>query len=100
VRLVAGEIEIEGLVNLDDFAAETGIQLEQGPYETLGGYVMAALGHLPETGERVERPRCTLIVTEMDGRRIARVRVIRKVFPEPQSLMVAGDQPDSDAGRP
>ncbi|WP_424529158.1 hemolysin family protein [Sphaerisporangium viridialbum] len=81
VRLVAGEIEIEGLINLDDFESETGIRLEQGPYETLGGFVMAALGHLPETGERVERPACSLIVTEMDGRRVGRVRVIRKVVP-------------------
>ncbi|GGK76842.1 hemolysin [Sphaerisporangium melleum] len=81
VRLVAGEMEIDGLVNLEDFAAETGIRLDQGPYETLGGYVMAALGHLPETGERVDRPACTLIVTEMDGRRVARVRVVPKVVP-------------------
>jgi putative hemolysin len=81
VRLVAGEIEIDGLVNLDDFEAETGIRLEQGPYETLGGYVMAALGHLPETGERVETTAYALIVTEMDARRISRVRVMRKVVP-------------------
>ncbi|WP_248965484.1 hemolysin family protein [Sphaerisporangium perillae] len=81
VRLVAGEMEIDGLVNLEDFATETGIRLDEGPYETLGGYVMAALGHLPEIGERVERPSCTLIVTEMDGRRAARIRVIRKIVP-------------------
>jgi putative hemolysin len=81
VRLVAGEIEIDGLVSLDEFAAETGIRLEAGPYETLGGFVMAALGHLPETGERVESAAYALIVTEMDGRRVSRVRVIRKIVP-------------------
>ncbi|MEU9890470.1 hemolysin family protein [Sphaerisporangium sp. NPDC051011] len=81
VRLVAGEIEIEGLTNLDDFAGETGIRLQEGPYETLGGYIMAALGHLPGLGERVEGPGYTLVVTEMDGRRVARVRVIRRMGP-------------------
>ncbi|RCG27805.1 HlyC/CorC family transporter [Sphaerisporangium album] len=81
VRLVAGEIEIEGLTNLEDFAGETGIRLQEGPYETLGGYIMAALGRLPETGERVEGPGYTLVVTEMDGRRVARVRVIRRMVP-------------------
>jgi putative hemolysin len=75
VRLVAGEIEIEGLVNLDQFAAETGIRLPDGPYETLGGYVMSALGHLPQTGDRVEVPGFVLTVIEMDGRRVAHVRV-------------------------
>ncbi|GII88646.1 membrane protein [Sphaerisporangium siamense] len=81
VRLVAGEMEIEGLTNLDDFAAETGIRLQEGPYETLGGYVMAALGRLPEAGERVEGPGYALVVAEMDGRRVARVRVIRRSPP-------------------
>ncbi|MDH2423913.1 hemolysin family protein [Sphaerisporangium sp. TRM90804] len=85
VRRVAGVVEIEGLVNLDAFASETGIQLDEGPYETLGGYVMAALGHLPEVGERVQRPGYTLVVTEMDGRRVARVRVIRTARAEPSA---------------
>ncbi|MFF4773060.1 hemolysin family protein [Microtetraspora fusca] len=77
VRVVAGVIEVNGLVNLDDFASETGVRLPDGPYETLGGYVMAALGHLPQVGETVEAPGARLTVTEMDGRRVARVRVVR-----------------------
>ncbi|GLW96193.1 hemolysin family protein [Microtetraspora sp. NBRC 16547] len=77
VRVVAGVIEVDGLLNLNDFASETGIRLPDGPYETLGGYVMAALGHLPQLGETAEAPGARLTVTEMDGRRISRVRVIR-----------------------
>jgi putative hemolysin len=77
VRVIAGDMEIEGLVNLDDFADQTGARLPDGPYETLGGYVMAALGHLPQTGEIAEAPGLKLTVTEMDGRRVARVRVTR-----------------------
>ncbi|MET7462504.1 hemolysin family protein [Nonomuraea sp. NPDC005501] len=77
VILPAGEIEIDGLTNLNDFATETGIKLPSGPYETLGGFVMAMLGHVPEVGETVEIPGFELTVTELDGRRIARVRVKR-----------------------
>ncbi|NUW40882.1 hemolysin family protein [Nonomuraea rhodomycinica] len=77
VVLPAGEIEIDGLTNLNDFAAETGIKLPDGPYETLGGFVMAMLGHVPDVGETVEIPGFELTVTELDGRRIARVRVKR-----------------------
>ncbi|GII53174.1 hemolysin [Planotetraspora thailandica] len=77
VRVIAGDMEIEGLVNLDEFAGQTGVRLPDGPYETLGGYVMATLGHLPQTGEVAEAPGIKLTVTEMDGRRIARVRVTR-----------------------
>ncbi|GAB2915591.1 hemolysin family protein [Nonomuraea fastidiosa] len=78
VVLPAGEIEIDGLTNLNDFATETGIRLPDGPYETLAGFVMAMLGHMPEIGERVEFSGFELIVTELDGRRIARVRVKRR----------------------
>jgi putative hemolysin len=83
VRLVSGEVEVEGLVNLEAFASETGIRLPDGPYETLGGYVMAALGRLPSAGDSVEIPGYTLTVTEMDGRRIARVRVTPRAVPLP-----------------
>ncbi|MGN9783469.1 hemolysin family protein [Nonomuraea sp. ZG12] len=78
VILPAGEIEIDGLTNLNDFATETGIRLPDGPYETLGGFVMAMLGHVPQLYERVEVPGFELTVTELDGRRIARVRVKRR----------------------
>ncbi|MGA4990425.1 hemolysin family protein [Nonomuraea bangladeshensis] len=78
VVLPAGEIEIDGLTNLNDFVGETGIRLPDGPYETLGGFVMAMLGHVAALGERVEVAGFDLEVIELDGRRIARVRVKRR----------------------
>ncbi|MFC7645117.1 hemolysin family protein [Streptosporangium lutulentum] len=75
VVLPAGEAELDGLANLDEVATETGIRLPDGPYETLGGFVMSALGHLPALGERVEIPGFELSVTDLDGRRVSRVRI-------------------------
>jgi putative hemolysin len=66
---------VDGLLNLDDFAEQTGIELPEGPYETVAGYVLAALGELPTEGDSVKVPGYTITVTEMDGRRIARLRV-------------------------
>ena len=74
-RLLGGEVEVDGLLNLNDFADETGVTLPEGPYETVAGYVMAALGKLPEPGDSVEVSGHRLTVSEMDGRRIARIRV-------------------------
>jgi putative hemolysin len=74
-RLRTGEIEVDGLMNLDDFAEQSGVQLPDGPYETVAGYLLAALGHLPGTGEYADTDGSRLTVTELDGRRIARVRV-------------------------
>ena len=42
-RLRGGDVEVDGLLNLDDFEDETGIELPEGPYETVAGYLMAQL---------------------------------------------------------
>jgi putative hemolysin len=74
-RLRGGQVDVDGLLNLDDFAEATGIVLPEGPYETVAGYVIAALGKLPEPGDWVEVPGHRLAVAEMDARRVARIRV-------------------------
>jgi len=74
-RLRGGDIEVDGLLNLDDFADETGRELPEGPYETVAGCLMSQLGRLPRQGDAVEVASMRLKVTKMDGRRVARVRV-------------------------
>jgi putative hemolysin len=74
-QLRGGELEVDGLLNLDEFAEQTGVELPEGPYETVAGYLLAALGHLPGEGESVQVGGHRLVVTQLDGRRIARVRV-------------------------
>jgi putative hemolysin len=74
-QLLSGEIEVDGLLNLDEFAEQTGVELPEGPYETVAGYVLATLGQLPTDHESVEVAGYRLTVTTMDGRRIARVTV-------------------------
>jgi putative hemolysin len=75
LRFRGGEIEADGLLNLDEVEEQTGVRLPEGPYETLAGYVMAALGHVPGVGEAVEADGHRLEVSELDGRRVSRVRV-------------------------
>jgi putative hemolysin len=91
-KLPQGEVEVDGLLNLDEFAEQTSIRLPEGPYETVAGYVLAALGELPSSGDTVEIPGYTITVTEMDARRIARLRVTPR--PEP---VLAPDTP-SESG--
>ncbi|MQA83322.1 MAG: DUF21 domain-containing protein [Streptosporangiales bacterium] len=74
-HLHGGELEVDGLLNLDDFAQETGVELPGGPYETVAGYVMAVLGHVPSVGESVDAAAHRLTIIKMEGRRVARVRV-------------------------
>ncbi|MEV6413379.1 hemolysin family protein [Kribbella sp. NPDC051718] len=76
-RLRSGDVEVDGLLNLDDFADETGVELPDGPYETVAGFVAAQLGRVPSVGDEGSVDGYKLTVKEMDGRRVARVRVHR-----------------------
>lgn len=51
---------------------------EDGPYETVGGFIMAALGTVPVVGDRVEIEGGTLRVERIDGRRVDRVRFVER----------------------
>lgn len=78
---------VDGRLNLADFAERTGVPLPAGPYETVGGYVMAALGRLPVAGDEVPVPGhptapgpgdedgWLLRVLALDGRRVSRLAV-------------------------
>ena len=49
---------------------------EDGPYETIGGFIMAALGTVPVVGDTVPVEGGSLRVERVDGRRVDRVRFI------------------------
>ena len=71
-----GEVEVDGLLSLDDLQEEVGLELPDGPYETVAGFMVAQLGRLPAKGDRVDVAGSSLNVLEMDHRRIARVQII------------------------
>ncbi len=73
--LLAGEVDVDGLDNLAEFTEHSTIELPEGPYETVAGYLMAALGRLPRVGDVVAAPGADLEVMELDGRRASRIRV-------------------------
>lgn len=48
--------EVSGLVRLDELAERTSYLSPDGPYETLGGLIMSALGRVPQVGDTVLLP--------------------------------------------
>jgi putative hemolysin len=73
--LMNGVVEVDGLLNLEDFEERTGLELPEGPYETVAGFVINELGRLPRVDESIVALGRRFTVTELDGRRIARVRL-------------------------
>ncbi|MDP9115998.1 MAG: hemolysin family protein [Actinomycetota bacterium] len=74
-RLVGGAVEVDGKLNLDEIEELSGLELPEGPYTTVAGYLMAEVGRLPQVGDHAEHDGFRLEVTEVDGRRAARIRV-------------------------
>ena len=72
---VLGQVVVDGLLNLEDFEDETGVVLPDGPYETVAGFLVAALTRLPIVGDTVVEGDNEFRVVELDGRRISRVSV-------------------------
>jgi putative hemolysin len=75
--------EADGRLNLADFAERTGVLLPAGPYETVGGFLMARLGRLPIAGDEVRLAGWVLRVLALEGRRVARVGLAVAPPPEP-----------------
>jgi magnesium and cobalt exporter, CNNM family len=95
-----GDIEVDGLLNLDDFEDETGIELPEGPYETVAGYIMAQLGRLPAEGDTVDFDGHRIVVRDVENRRVGRVLVTvvpPEVVVDPTLTTVATDDVDASA---
>jgi len=71
------DVVVDGLLNLDDFLEETLMELPEGPYDTVAGFMAAQLGRIPMVGDEIEIEAGSLSVLEMDGRRVSRIRVVR-----------------------
>lgn len=71
-----GESTVDGLLNLWDLHEATGLRVPDGPYETVAGFVVSRLGRLPVLGDTVEEAEGTFEVVALDGRRVARVRIV------------------------
>ena len=73
---VNGVATIEGGMTIEDFADLTGIELEDGPYETVAGYFLAHTGKMGEIGDVLPSDDgYDMTVTQVDGRRIETLEI-------------------------
>ena len=84
-----GSFSVDAGISLVNFEGEIGLELEDGPYETVAGYVLSRLGKVASVGDSVEVVQAvrsedldtetvqhwTLSVSRVEGMRIARIKV-------------------------
>jgi CBS domain containing-hemolysin-like protein len=67
---------VDGMLREDELIEQTGFHLPEGPYETLAGFLLARLGHIPKEGESVVADGWTFTVIEVDRHRVEQVRMV------------------------
>jgi CBS domain containing-hemolysin-like protein len=70
------EIIIEGSKDLDKLNEELGLDLPQGDYETLAGFIMSLTGRIPSRGEKIRHTSATFEILESTDRAIQKIKVI------------------------
>ncbi|HAI58612.1 MAG TPA: magnesium/cobalt efflux protein [Xanthomonadaceae bacterium] len=70
-----GRFVVEALTPIDEFNARFGADFPDDEFDTIGGLVVAGIGHLPEPGEEFESGRFHFTVLDADQRRVHSLRV-------------------------
>jgi putative hemolysin len=69
--------QIDGGMRLEQANEELDLGLPEGDYETVAGFVLSLLGHIPKEGEQLKYRDLTLTITEMKGVKIEKLLVTK-----------------------
>ena len=100
LTLSDGALVFDAALNVRDLDTQYNISLPEDPaYATVGGFVLDQLGFIPRGGESFEYAKNIFTVVEMDGKRVARVK-IQRLLPvaEPaKSAMASAETAESES---
>ena len=72
----ADHIAVDGALSIRDLQSDYGLELPANAgFETIAGYILFRLGHIPEAGEFVDFEGHRFTVAEMERNRISKVRI-------------------------
>ncbi len=96
-----GAMVAQGSAPLWELREQYALPLEESThYHTVAGLLLARLGHIPQGGEAIVEQGYTLTVVDMDGPRIARVKIERRVAEETESQAEATSSGNAEANVP
>jgi CBS domain containing-hemolysin-like protein len=80
VRVNQNTWKIQADEEIDVINEQLNTNLPEGEYETIAGLVLAKLGRIPESGEKIILRDCTIIVTRTTPIKIIQVRLVKKLY--------------------
>ena len=86
-RIGPREYVVEAAMKLDDLNDQLGLDLESEDYDSIGGFIIGLLDHLPEEGEEVTHKTLRFVVDKVDRNRIDKIHLyIQEEETEPESV--------------
>ena len=70
--------QVDGGMRIEEVNEEMGLELPEGDYETIAGFVLHLLGHIPRQGEQLRYKNLKLIVTKMRRHKIEEIVMIKE----------------------
>lgn len=70
-------IQIDGGMHVEEANQELGLELPTGDYDTVAGFLLSLLGHIPREGEQLRYGNLKLVVTQMRELRIEKILVTK-----------------------
>ena len=76
--------QIGGSMRIEDVNAEINLGFPEGDYETVAGFILKLLGHIPRTGEQIKFKDLKLEITHMDDLKIEEILVTKEKHAAPK----------------
>lgn len=93
IKTKSGDFLADGSVTIDTLNTVYNFDLPDGDYDTLAGFILQQLGHIPALGETLEYDGFMLRVEQLSKNRIKLVRFIRQKKPSVSSKLEQGALP-------
>jgi len=72
-----GDIELDGLISLEELQEVAGMSLPEGPYETLSGFAMHHLGRIAQANDVIKINGARFTIISMNGKRVGQILLAR-----------------------
>ena len=70
--------QIDGSMRIEEANEEMGLELPGGEYETVAGFMLELLGHIPKTGEQLRYKGLKIVITKMRGLKIEEILLTKE----------------------
>lgn len=77
--------QVDGSMRIEEVNEEMGLQLPEGDYETVAGFVLNLLGYIPKQGEQIRYKGLKMLVTKMQGLKIEEILLTKETDAAPKN---------------